>query len=187
MNGQKRMISIIAKPKHDVQTLKSSFFTCLLDDPYKVRVVFGKNRERTSAFVGNLSSTLIRENIFSRCISVTYDESHKHETSSLHGHDAAHYLAQYWMSQNMDMQCSGDSIESDKRDEKSCLVVIHNVDYIECHVDLADFAPALKGYQFVNGCLFLMTTSKKHTYEALLRTYDYDTETQLVKPLIYRV
>ncbi len=157
--------------------VKNSFFTCLMFEPFKIRVIFGKNSERTSTFVGNLSSILMGENIFSRCLSFRYDGSNK-QTSFSNSHDAAHD----WISENLNVQCLSDSKEHER-----CLVVVHNVDGIEQHVDLKDFLPVVESFQSINRCLFLMTTTKKETYDALLKSCDSLTDEQLTKPFIYRV
>lgn len=172
MNGQKQTISSIITQALHFKSMKNSFFSCLLSEPYRVRVLYGKNSERTKLFVGNLSSTLVKENIFSECSSVRYVEP----STCYSSHDAAHE----WLLQRMGMQFFNDSCNR-------CLFVVHNVDGIENYVDLSIFMNVMNSYQYFNGCLFLMTTSKKETYDALLKANDYLTERQMAKPLIYRV
>jgi hypothetical protein len=189
LNGQKRMISAIKTQGHllapRVQTLQKSLITrkavekveeCMSYDPYRVRVLFGNDPERTRALVAKLTATLTRKSIFSRCFSVRFDEPNKYHQAFFNGH-----CLHYWMTKKMDIDCFSDLLEDDQR----CLVVLHNVDGIHHHDTFIDFVDDLHRYRFI--VQFIMTTSKKETYDALLKPYDTVTKEQMVKSLVHRV
>lgn len=165
---------------------KASWF---LDDPHSIRLLYGNNPERTRGFVANLSSTLIKQNTFSRCLNVPSEKRVPMFGS-----------AYIWMAKTFGV----DSLDNFEKDSGRSLVVLHNMDGIQYRPSLWAFVKDMINVQSTKKYQFLMTTCDKTTYNYLLtddsfkdamigmgifvgkKEHRINPKDQYVKPLIHR-